>query len=260
MALEAGHQGLVERVLSGLGERFGPQLSKAMGAGWRTKVRRRLDLAGRPGGMTVEGYAARRAAFLALAAGLLLFFALLGALVAALPLALALGGGLDVWLARRGRLRQEQLQRDVPDFLDVISVTVRAGLGYRAALSRVALGLGGPMGEEVTTALRQMELGATRRQALEALSDRNDCEAINNLVSAQLQAEELGVPLADALGDIARDSRREAQQDARKRAQRAAPRVSLIITTVIVPATVLLVLVGLFLSSGLQESGLFGGR
>ena len=46
--------------------------------------------------------------------------------------------GPDIWLARQGRLRQERIERDLPDFLDILAVTVRAGLGYRAALGRVA--------------------------------------------------------------------------------------------------------------------------
>ena len=80
------------------------------------------------------------------------------------------------------------------------------------------------------------------------------------MIAAQLQAEELGVPLSEALNDIAEDMRRAAHQDARRRAARAAPRVSLIVTTLIVPGAMILILVALFLGSGVRDSGLLGAR
>ena len=81
------------------------------------------------------------------------------------------GSGPTSGSAREGRLRQERIERDLPDFLDILAVTVRAGLGYRPALLRVAEALGGPVGEEVLTALRQMDLGANRRDAFLAMCD-----------------------------------------------------------------------------------------
>ena len=156
-------------------------------------------------------------------------------------------------------MRQERIERDLPDFLDILAVTVRAGLGYRAALGRVAEALGGPIAEEMLTALRQMELGASRRQAFLALRERSESESLATFIAAQLQAEELGVPLSKALNDIAEDMRRSAHQNARRRASRAAPRVSLIVTTMIVPGAMILILVSILLGSDLSESGLLGG-
>ena len=106
------------------------------------------------------------------------------------------------------------------------------------------------------TSLRQMDLGASRRDAFLAMSARNESRSLKSMIAAQLQAEELGVPLSEALNDIAEDMRRAAYQDARRRAARAAPRVSLIVTTLIVPGAMILILVALFLGSGLRESGL----
>ncbi len=167
--------------------------------------------------------------------------------------------GPDIWLARQGRVRQERIERDLPDFLDILAVTVRAGLGYRAALGRVSQALAGPIGDEMLTALRQMDLGATRRQAFLALRERNASESLGSFVAAQLQAEELGVPLAEALNDIAEDMRRAAHQSARRRAARAAPRVALIVTTLMVPGSLILILVAILLSSGVADSGILGG-
>lgn len=251
--------GPTSRLVGWLGTRFGPTVLQAYGPGRRERIEHRLDLAGRPGGLSLEGFVRRKAALFAGALALTAILALGGSWFSGLFL-LPLGWwGIDIWLARLGRLRQERLERDVPDFLDVLSVTVRAGLGYRGALVRVASALGGPCGEEIEMALRQMELGASRREAFLAMRDRNASPSLDIFVTTQLQAEELGVPLADALVGIAKETRREAHQNARRRAQRAAPRVSLVISMVIVPASIILTLVGLLLGSGILDSGLLGG-
>ncbi len=98
---------------------------------------------------------------------------------------------------------------------------MRAGLGYRYALRRVAESLGGPVGEEMLTVLRQIDLGQDRRDAFLALRERNESDSLKSFVAAQLQAEELGVPLSEALNDIAIDMRRMANQ--KPAATRSAP-------------------------------------
>ena len=137
---------------------------------------------------------------------------------------------------------------------------MRAGLGYRYALRRVAESLGGPVGEEMLTVLRQIELGQERRDAFLALRERNAPTALKSFVAAQLQAEELGVPLAEALNDIATDMRRMANQNARRQAQRAGPRVSLLVTTLIVPGSMILILLSVYFACGAGGGrGIFGG-
>lgn len=258
LASESKRRGPIRQLLDLLGARLGPRLLAGMRQPRRAAVQRRLDLAGRPGGMNLERYAEVKAATRAVALVLALLFVALGATIEALLL-LALGWvGVDFWLSRLGRHRQERLERDIPDFIDVLSITVRAGTGYRAALARVAASLEGPPAEEVLATLRQMDLGATRREAFAGLRERNSSPTLDSFVAAQLQAEELGVPLADALASIAADTRRAAAQSARRRAQRAVPRVSLITATLLLPPTMLLIGVGLFIGSNVHL-GLFHG-
>jgi len=135
---------------------------------------------------------------------------------------------------------------------------VAAGVGFRSALGRVAEALEGPLSEELMTALRQMELGMSRRQALEGIKDRNTSESLNQFVTALLQAEELGVPLADALGHLAEDMRRSFYQSARRRAAKAAPRVSLIVSTVIVPGAIILIIASVIAGTDVDFGNLFG--
>ena len=238
----------------------GPAFVRSTTPRMREALDRKLDLAGRPGGMTVARWLGLKGAVAVLFGLWGLGFALLGGGLMMLFFGLGLGYfGPDVWLNRQGRVRQERIERELPDFLDILAITVRAGLGYRQALQRVAESLEGPAGEEMITALRQMDLGASRRAAFEALRARNDSESLSMFVAAQLQAEELGVPLAEALNDIAADMRKAAHQNARKRAQQAAPRVSLIVTTLVVPGAMLMIVAAIVVGSGLLDTGLFGG-
>jgi tight adherence protein C len=250
---------IVARLVERLAALLGPRLVTQLRPRRSESLEHKLDLAGRPAGMTVQRFLGLKGSLALLFGGVLLVLALAGG-----SLLLPLAGGAfgwfapDVYLARTGRLRQERIERDLPDFLDILAVTVRAGLGYRAALRRVAESLGGPVGDEALLALRQIDLGSTRRAAFLAMRERNDSDSLSSFVAAQLQAEELGVPLSEALNDIAIDLRRSAHQAARRRAQRAGPRVSLIITALILPATMLIIATAIVLSSGILEGGFFG--
>ena len=256
---EARRRGpLTRRIFERVAAFLGPRVVPAIRASRRESVDRRLDLAGRPAGLTVQRLYGYKAAGLVLLGGPFALLLAGGGSLAAVILAAGIGWFFpDIWVSRAGRVRQERIERELPDFLDILAVTVRAGLGYRLALARVADALEGPVGEEMLIALRQMELGASRRAAFEALRDRNGSEQLQSFVAAQLQAEELGVPLSEALNDIAGDMRRAAHQAARRRAARATPRVSLVVTTLILPGTMILIAVSIVLGSGLQESGLF---
>jgi tight adherence protein C len=242
-------RGPTRMLVDALGARLGPRLLSRMNDARRAKALARLDRAGRPGGMNLERYAELRAATLAVGATFAILVLAVGSWFLALVCA-ALGWfGVDAWLVQAGRRRQARLERDMPDFIDILAVTVRAGIGYRGALERVATALSGPPAEEILTTLRQMDLGATRRDAFEALRARNDSPTLDRFVAVQLQAEELGVPLADALASIASDTRREAQQTARRRAQRTVPKLTLITITLVMPATMMLIAVGLVLGA-----------
>jgi tight adherence protein C len=255
---ERERRSVVARLVNHLASRLGPRLAPSLRSSRRTALEKRIDYAG--GLLTVQRFVGIKAA-LAILLGLGVGGLLL--LLGSSPLFLLLLAGIgwwgpDVWLARAGRLRQEAIERSLPDFLDILAVSVRAGLGYRLALRRVAEALEGPVSEEMLTVLRQMELGQDRREAFLALRERNKSESLKSFVAAQLQAEELGVPLAEALNDIADDMRRLAYQNARRQAQRASPRVSLIVTTLIVPGAVILILLSVYFAGTGGDGTPFG--
>lgn len=225
---------------------------------WRLKIRKRIDAAGRPGGMTVEIYARRTAGYTVLFGLLGLGLVANGQTLGALAFLGCLQTELVLYSKRVAR--QDNIQRSMPDFLDVLAVTVSAGLSFRLALARVAESMPGPLSEEFMVALRQMELGTPRREAFEDLRNRNNSEAVNLFVTAILQAEELGAPLGTALIDISSDMRREAAQWAKRKAQRTTPKITAVSMSMTLPALMLVVLGALFLGTDMGGAGgILGG-
>lgn len=224
-------------------------------------VRHRIAAAGLFRTLTLEDYAGRRAAFSALFALLALQAYFVRDNLPLAILALFLGWNFtDVRLSAAARRRQETIDRDMPDFLDVLAVTLAAGTAFRPAMARVTAAQTGPLGEEMTTVLRQIELGAGFGTAFRGLRDRNDAVVLRSFTTAVLQAEELGVPLARVLEDLGADFRSEAAHLARRRAKSVNNRVGLITGVVLLPATLVLLLTAFFFSLDLDLSSFSGLR
>lgn len=260
LALEVGatRTGAVDSLVDRLGMRYAPAVLRLMGPKMVARYRRKIDLAGNPGGLTIDRYAARRAVYGALGGFGALVFVLRGQYFVALLL-LAFGAfwtEVGIWAAIR--IRRDVIERTLPDFLDVLAVVVGAGLGFRQALDRVATRYEGPWADEIRITLRQMDLGMSRRQAFAELRRRNDSEQVAMFVTALQQGEELGAPIVDTLVAIAKDMRRTDAQNARRKAARAVPRATLVITTFMVPATMLLLGAGLLLGSGTDFGSITG--
>jgi tight adherence protein C len=257
-ARRRGRGNPVTTVVDLLGRPLAATVMGALGpqrvAGWEAL----LDAAGRPAGTTTRDLAARKAAYA-------LLLGVTGLLFAAdrwwVPVALLVLGFLlpDLSLKSLAKERQEEISRTLPDFLDVLAVTVSAGLDFRSALDRVADAFEGPLSDEVRTALRQMMLGTPRREALTALRRRNPSEPLSEFVTALQQAEDLGAPLTSALGAIADDVRKSYGQEARRAAAKVEPRLSVLLTVTLVPAALLTIGVGFYVSTDANLGRLFGG-
>ncbi|MEU3517200.1 DUF5936 domain-containing protein [Streptomyces sp. NPDC006654] len=260
IALEVGatRTGAANSLIDRMGMRYAPAVLRLMGPRLVAKYRRKIDLAGNPGGLTIDRYAARRAVYGALGGTGFLVFLLRGQYLVALVLLLfgAFWTEVGIWSAIR--VRKDVIERTLPDFLDVLAVVVGAGLGFRQALDRVATHYEGPWADELRITLRQMDLGMSRRQAFTELRRRNDSEQVAMFVTALQQGEELGAPIVDTLVALAKDMRRTDAQNARRKAARAVPKATLMITTFMVPATMLLLATGLLLGSGINFGSVTG--
>ena len=261
LALEVGstRTGAVDSLVDRMGMRYAPAVLRVMGPARVARYRRKIDLAGNPGGLIIDRYAARRAVYGAL--GLLGAFSMLlrGQLFLAL---LMIAFGLfwveaGIWSAIR--VRREHIERTLPDFLDVLAVVVSAGLGFRQALDRVAEKYEGPWADELRITLRQMDMGVSRRQAFEELRRRNDSEQVAMFVTTLQQGEELGAPIVETLIQIANDMRRTDAQNARRKAAKAVPKATFAVTSFLLPGTLVLLTVGFVYGANVDFSFLTGG-
>jgi len=163
--------------------------------------------------------------------------ALWGLLILLISMILALAP--VVWVRRHYRQRQHAIVRALPDFLDLLALTVEAGLGFEPALRDVAYDFPGPWGDEMRRALRRIDLGVPRIQALREAVERTGVEEARSFVEALYLSQRLGSPLARSLRIQARLLRVRRKQRAQAAAYTAPVRL--------VPALVFFFLPGLLL-------------
>ncbi|MGW7077272.1 DUF5936 domain-containing protein [Streptomyces sp. NPDC054866] len=241
-----------------LGMRFAPLVLRLMGQKRVDAKRRRIDMAGNPGGLTIDRYAARRAVYGIFGSVMALVFLTNGSSLFGL-LTFAFGvTAADALIWQAIRERREVIDRTLPDFLDVLAVVVSAGLGFRQALDRVAERYEGPWADELRITLRQMDMGVSRRQAFDELRRRNASEQVSQFVSALQQGEELGSPIADTLIQLATDMRRTDAQNSRRRAAKTIPKATMVTLVFMLPATMILIAAGMFLGSGSDFGSILG--
>lgn len=260
LALEVGgtRVSTAESAVDRLGMRFAPTVLRLMGPRRVDAKRRRIDMAGNPGGLTLNRYAARRTVYGIFGVVLGLVFLSNGQpLFAVLTLTFGLVAA-DALIWQAVRERKEVIDRTLPDFLDVLAVVVSAGLGFRQALDRVAEKYEGPWADELRITLRQMDMGVSRRQAFDELRKRNSSEQVAQFVSALQQGEELGSPIAETLIQLATDMRRTDAQNARRRAAKTIPKATMVTLVFMLPATMILIATGMFLGSGTNFGSILG--
>lgn len=205
----------------------------------------RLVAAGSPFGMSpADAMAAKGGATLAgLALALPLGPLLPGRLGLLVTVALPAGSflALDVWLLRRTRRRAQELERELPDLLDLLRVAIGAGLPLERALGEVGRRTGGLLAREWRTFAAEVELGVPRAQALARLSLRCPGPRIATLARSLERAARHGAPLGDALAAQAREARAAHARRLNEQAARAAPKIQLVVALLLVPSVLLLV-------------------
>ena len=206
------------------------------------QIRTNLAIAGLP-------YSRHLSYFLAAKAGLALgmpVLVVLYALPLGFPLAnvilLAATGAVlgfyvpGIWLGRRMAGRRKQILRALPDALDLLSISVSAGLGFDGAMLEVVHRWQNPLTEEFTAVLRDLKLGAARRDALRAFAQRTGLEEVSGFAAAVIQADELGTPLKDVLVVQAEMIRRQRRYKAEETARKAVIKMLLPMVLFIFPA------------------------
>ena len=128
---------------------------------------------------------------------------------------------LDIVVTSRMRSRREEMRRDLPDALDVLAVSVEAGLGFDGALAKLGEHKTGPLVEQFELVLNELGIGESRSYALRRMSDRVDIPELTSVVSALIQSEQLGTPLGRILRTQAAESRQRRRIAAEERAMKA---------------------------------------
>ena len=142
--------------------------------------------------------------------------------LAMIPIGLAFGYTIpEFWLGGRVRKRQKAILLMIPDALDLLTISVRAGLGFDGALGKVVEKLKGPLTEEFRRALAEIRVGKARRDALRDIVPRTEVPALTNFIGAIIQAEQLGVSISKVLQVQSEQLRIERRQRAEEMAAKA---------------------------------------
>jgi tight adherence protein C len=225
--------------------RLGNQFSRRDGS---ARLRHKIELAGSPQRWDVDR---------------ILAFKVLG-LVCGLTLGIAgpvlLGGGLavtvgvaavltplgyltpDLALYQSAYNRNERIRHDLPDSMDLLTISVEAGLPFDSALSQVARNTRGPLAEELFRVLQEMQIGLGRIDALRAVAERTNVPELRGFVTAMVQAETFGIPIANVLRVQARDLRVKRSQRAEELAQKVPVKILFPLIFCIMPALFIVVM------------------
>jgi tight adherence protein C len=218
---------LFDRVVRPFLDKVGHRLNRNAGAGSTDALQEKLNLAGRPWGLTASGFLALRLLAMLLFTSIGLALALFAALTMPLLAVVPAGGlilgylGPQLVVARRIKKRQKSILLALPSALDLLTISVEAGLSFDAALTRVVDKYDNEFSRELTIMLNEVRLGRPRLEALDDVGKRCKVEELSNFIQAIIQSEQLGVGVANVLRIQSEEIRRKRRQRAEEQGQKA---------------------------------------
>ncbi len=227
--------------------------------GWMRSLERRVVLAGEPARWPMQRVLAAK--FVLGAAGLAAGFFYFSSHRSLVGLLIGIGVTAlgffvpDLLLYNQAQKRQMAIQDELADTIDQITVSVEAGLGFEAALSRAAKTGTGPLAEELTRTLQEMQVGVPRDQALRNLVERTNVADLRHFVFALLQAQKHGVSVSQVLRVQTAELRVKRRQRAEEKAMKIPVKIIFPLVTCIFPV-IFIVLIG---PAGIQIMRNFGG-
>ena len=237
-----------ERFLRPAIVRLGTIMSRSTPQKARQDLQNRLDLAGRPGNLTPADFAAVRfvsaAVFAAIGLGLGFLLQSTAYLVIALAVGAILGYYLPtIWLKQKVDARRTEIQKGLPDAMDLLVIAVDAGLGFDAALARVTDKYRNALSDEFAKVLREVNLGRPRLEAMDEMGRSSGVEDLHNFIQAVIQSEQFGTGIGKILRIQADEMRRKRRQRAQEKAAQATLKMLLPMVGCIFP-TLWIVLLG----------------
>jgi tight adherence protein C len=238
-----------ERVIKPLLAMASQATARFLPAKNRDKLQQMLQFAGNPGNLQAHE-------FQALQFSLIILLALGGWAFASLmhkgliiQLLLLMMGGIcsalsgKYYLTFRIRTRQEAIQRELPEVLDLLTVSVDAGLGFDSAVSRVVEKSTGVLSDELRKTLKEIQMGKSRRQALKDLGERTGVEDLLTFIGSMIQADQLGVSISKVIRTQAQQIRQKKRQRVEEKAMKAPIKMLIPLVLFIFP-TIFIVLLG----------------
>ncbi len=215
--------------------------------GYRDKMARRLRVAGRSAPEDLDRFLAMRVLTLALApVGGFLALTFVGHTKVGFAAALVVGAACVILpssrVTREAETRQKQAEKCLPDVLDLLVISIEAGLGFEQALDRTITAVPGALSDEFSRMLGEVRAGASRATALRDLADRLDVDDVRRFVLAVLQADKFGVSIGRMLRNQADEVRVSRRQKAQERAQKAPVKMLVPMVFCIFPAIFVVIL------------------
>ena len=220
-------QPFFDRTIKPLAARLSGAVSRVTSSSFSDRTEKRLAQAGNPGEMKVADWLGIKAIATGVGGGgMFILFGILGGDITQGLLLGIVGAGIgyigpEFWLGGRVKKRQKGILLQIPDALDLLTISVRAGLGFDAALGKVVEKLKGPLTDEFRRALAEVRVGKVRREALRDIVPRTEVPALTNFIGAIIQAEQLGVSISKVLQVQSEQLRIERRQRAEEMAAKA---------------------------------------
>ncbi len=235
-----------ERIIKPQMERLSNVISKYTSSGVKLNMKRKIQQAGMS--IPVQNFLMLRVAFtigMPISFGLLLFLGKLPAgQIFIFVMVLFVFGyfGPNFWLNSQIQRRQRAIQRSLPDVLDLLCVSVEAGLGFDSAVSKVVDKMKGPITDEFHRMLQEVRMNKSRREALRDLSERVNLPDLSTFIASLIQADQLGVSIAKVLRIQSEQMRIKRRLRAQEQAQKAAVKMVFPLVFFIFPAMFIVLL------------------
>ena len=237
-----------ERVIAPLGEQLVGIGHKLTRTDAEAKIQHRLDVAGNPPGWDVNRIIGLKVLGMGSFALIALLWSFGTGKSAGVVLLLTIGAGVfgyllpNILLNNAGQKRENQMQNALPDALDLMTISVEAGLGFDAAVSRVAKETTGPLAQELARLLQEMQIGVGRMEAMRAMAERTTMTDLKSFCLAMVQADSFGIPVARVLRVQSKEMRSKRRQRAEEKAQQVPVKILFPLVFFILPALFVVIL------------------
>ncbi|MDO7869288.1 type II secretion system F family protein [Nocardioides jiangxiensis] len=237
-----------DRVLAPLYARLQKIGQRITGADQVERIRQRLDKAGNPAGWSVERVATGKVLGVVIGVVFGFLFAQMLDRSAMVTVLMVVGLGVFGWNAPAIHLynvalkRDEVMRNEIADSIDLLTISVEAGLGFDAALQQVARNTEGPLAMEFARVLQEMQIGRGRSEALRGLGERTSIPEIRGFVSAMVQADSFGIPIGQVLRVQSREMRTKRRQRAEEKAAQVPVKIMVPVVLFILPCLFLIVM------------------